>query len=452
MHVRQPAVAGSFYEKDADCLARGVDALVAGASRSSGPYKALIVPHAGYVYSGPVAASAYATLRPVAGSIRRVVLLGPAHFHGFKGLALPGDAAFATPLGEVPIDEEAVSKLRLLPFVTVSPRAHAPEHSLEVQLPFLQRLLPRFTLVPLLVGQATSEEVASALELLWGEEDTLVLISTDLSHYLPYEQAQRVDRATAEKIEALAAEQLESDEACGARPLRGLLLAARKLGLSVERLDLRSSGDTQGDRSRVVGYGAFGLRAPSSAAKLSPSTEGKTLLRLARGSVEEALGGGRTIIPDEPWLHEHGATFVTLSQKGQLRGCIGSIEAHRPLGVDVMHNARAAALEDPRFAPLTYAELSHTRVEVCVLSPREELFVQTEEQTLALLRPHQDGVVLECGARRGVFIPKVWQSLPEPERFLAMLKLKAGLPTAGWPKGTRVFRFTASAYEEEESS
>lgn len=218
--------------------------------------KAIIAPHAGYAYSGPVAASVYTLLAPARRRIRRVVLLGPTHRVAVRGLALPGCRTFATPLGTVAIDADAVAALRSRPQVVVSAAAHAPEHSLEVQMPFLQTVIEQFSLVPLAVGDATAAEVAEVLDLLWGGPETLVVVSSDLSHYLPYGDAQAVDRATARAILDLSGD-LSHEQACGATPVSGLTQLARARGLKAELIDLRNSGDTAGDRGRVVGYGAF---------------------------------------------------------------------------------------------------------------------------------------------------------------------------------------------------
>jgi len=263
MDVRIPAVAGTFYPAEPTALRGEVDRLLAAveapaAALPAAP-KALIVPHAGYVYSGPIAASAYARLRPVADTVRRVILLGPAHRVLVRGLALPGARQFGTPLGVVDVDAGAVAIARGLPHVHESPVAHAEEHSLEVQLPFLQRLLSAFTVVPLVVGDATGAMVADVLDALWGGPETLIVISSDLSHYHAYADARAIDAATAERILALAS-RLDHEQACGATPINGLLQAARRRGLRAELIDLRNSGDTAGDRGRVVGYAAFAFR------------------------------------------------------------------------------------------------------------------------------------------------------------------------------------------------
>lgn len=258
-HVRPAAVAGMFYPASPIDLRADVDALLGAASAPAARApKALIVPHAGYVYSGPVAANAYAAIRSLAGKIRRVVLLGPSHRVYFTGMALPEADAFETPLGDVPLDQAA---LDLIPWVPRIEDAHLKEHSLEVQLPFLIRALGDFSLVPLCVGEAEPEEVARVIEALWGGPETLIVVSSDLSHYLPYQVARSTDQRTAAAIVGLGPRPIHHEQACGATPVNGLLLVARRRGLRAELLDLRSSGDTAGGRSEVVGYGAFVFHA-----------------------------------------------------------------------------------------------------------------------------------------------------------------------------------------------
>ncbi|HEX7182133.1 MAG TPA: AmmeMemoRadiSam system protein B [Thermoanaerobaculia bacterium] len=264
VRVRPPAVAGAFYPGSPGTLRSAVEGFLREAPASSAaPPKApkgIIAPHAGYVYSGPIAGSAFQAVAPAARSIEKVILLGPAHFVPFRGLALPDSQRFETPLGEVVVDPPGAQACLRLPQVRVQPAAHAQEHSLEVELPFLQILLgEEFSIVPLVVGDADGEEVAEVLDQLWGGPETLIVISSDLSHYLPYEQAREADRATADRILALDGP-LHGRQACGARPINGLLVAARRRGLVPELLDLRNSGDTAGDRDRVVGYGAFAFR------------------------------------------------------------------------------------------------------------------------------------------------------------------------------------------------
>lgn len=257
--IRRPAVAGLFYPSEARQIRELVEPMLDRISPGGAVPKAIIAPHAGYVYSGSVAAEAYALLRAGRDRIKRVVLLGPAHRVYVRGLALPGDDAFASPLGLVDIDRQAVEAVRHLPQVNVMPAAHAQEHSLEVHLPFLQLLLERFELVPLVVGEATPEEVAEVLELLWGGDETLIVISSDLSHYHDYATARAIDARTAANITHLRLEAIGPGDACGCMPLHGLLAIARRRGLHIDLLDLRNSGDSAGPRDRVVGYGAFSV-------------------------------------------------------------------------------------------------------------------------------------------------------------------------------------------------
>lgn len=267
MSIRPAAVAGSFYPGEPSILASEVATYLAQARANAGARqapKAIIAPHAGYIYSGPIAASVYARLEPLRGRVKRVVLAGPAHRVWVEGIAVPSAAAFESPLGPVRLDRAAIERLGALPFAEVNDRAHALEHSLEVHIPFLQSVLGDFQLVPIVVGDASPAQMAQVFDTLWGGDETLVVVSSDLSHYLPYESARLRDRDTAERIMRLDA-QLVPDEACGCAPINGLLRAARVRGLVPERIDVRNSGDTAGDRDRVVGYGAFAFHEPAHA-------------------------------------------------------------------------------------------------------------------------------------------------------------------------------------------
>jgi AmmeMemoRadiSam system protein B len=256
--VRLPAVGGQFYPENPEELRTLVDGFLAAAKIVSDKIpKAIIAPHAGYPYSGPIAGSAYACLARGRGRFKRVVLLGPSHFVGFDGLAASSAAFFQSPLGSIPVDEEALARVRALPLVTTLDAAHQHEHSLEVHLPFLQIALGEFKLVPLVVGDAAPDEVGTVLNELWGGGETCIVVSSDLSHYHDYQTAQQMDRETARAIESLNWEKLDADQACGWQPICGLLRVAKERGLRCRTVDLRNSGDTSGGRDRVVGYGAF---------------------------------------------------------------------------------------------------------------------------------------------------------------------------------------------------
>lgn len=448
--IRPAAVAGTFYPAEPAELRRTLAGLFAALPADAGmpAPKALIVPHAGYVYSGAVAARAYACLAGLRGRIRRVVLLGPAHRVYVRGLALPEAERFATPLGEVTLDLPGMRALSALPQVTVNAAAHRFEHSLEVQLPFLQQALGEFSLLPLAVGDATGAETAEVLEAAWGGDETLIVISSDLSHFHGDAEARRLDGRTVAAILALEPH-LSHEQACGATPVNGLILAARRHGLHPVALDVRNSGAASGDLDRVVGYAAFAF-VPEAAAGRAERDRGETLLALARGEIAGRLGWPAVTPAPADWLRRPGASFVTLTCAGELRGCVGSLTAHRPLGEDVRENAVAAAFRDPRFAPLTRAEFEHVRVEVSELSPSEPIVAANEAEALARLRPHVDGVVFECGHHRSTFLPQVWEHLPEPAAFLAQLKRKAGLTADFWSDAVRLSRYTVSKWKESE--
>lgn len=258
--VRPPAVAGLFYSDDPRVLQAEVQELLRAVPAATGPApKAIIAPHAGYIYSGPIAASVYARLGPLRDHVKRVVLLGPAHRVGFEGIARPSANYFESPLGRVTVDTAALDSLADLSQVVTYDVAHAKEHSLEVHLPFLQTVFGDFRLVPLVVGQATPATVGVVVERLWGGPETLIVVSSDLSHYLPYAVARQIDQTTSRAIEELRYEDIDYDAACGRIPVSGLLYEARRRGLTCRNIDLRNSGDTAGDRDRVVGYGAYVL-------------------------------------------------------------------------------------------------------------------------------------------------------------------------------------------------
>ena len=448
--LRPPAVAGSFYPGDPQSLLGEVDELLDGVESLEvrfGHPKVLIVPHAGYIYSGATAAHAYSELAAARGLIKRVVLLGPVHRVAMRGLALPGVDLFATPLGQIPLDAQAVASLKGLPQVVTSTPAHAMEHSLEVQLPFLQRVLGPFSLVPLAVGDASQEQVAEVLDRLWGGPETLIVISTDLSHYHGYDEACRIDQDTAARIGRLETG-LNHQQACGATPLNGLLALARKKGLKIRRLAVCNSGDTAGGRGRVVGYSAFALDEGDT---VTPAEAGRTLIGMARAAIGAKLIGREAPKANgADWLAQPGATFVTLTREGRLRGCIGSLMPHRPLGEDVIANAESAAFRDPRFSPMTREEWSDTQAEVSLLSAAKSIRFSDEEDLLARIVPGQDGLILEAGGRRGTFLPQVWESLPDKREFLAQLRLKAGLPADFRLARCRVLRYRVIKWKQSD--
>jgi AmmeMemoRadiSam system protein B/AmmeMemoRadiSam system protein A len=436
--IRPAAVAGMFYPGEPRALAAEIARFLGDAGDEPAPRlafpKALVVPHAGYVYSGAIAGRAYQELAAARGIVRRVVLLGPDHRVAVRGLAAPGVEAFETPLGRIALDRAALGSLADLPQVVRSDPAHALEHCLEVQLPFLQAVLGEFSLVPLAVGMASVGEVAEVLERLWGGSETLLVISTDLSHYHTYPEARRIDAATLARIAARATD-IDHDEACGATPLNGLLTCAEKRDIPVRLIAACNSGDTAGGKDSVVGYSSFALYERSDA------QSGAALIEIARAAIEGKLLGKPAAPSAAPWLERPGATFVTLLKDGELRGCIGSLEATRPLARDVAENALAAAFRDPRFPELSASEWQQCQVEVSVLSAPKPIRFTDEADLLRQIRAGEDGLILEAGGRRATFLPQVWQGVPDKRAFLGQLLRKAGLPA-----DTRLEACTISRY------
>ena len=466
--IRPAAVAGLFYPADASQLRSSVKALLdhAGSPRAAtfaqngaealaaeaSPPKALIVPHAGYVYSGPVAGAAFRLLAKARGQITRVVLLGPSHRVAFAGMAATSARAYETPLGAVAIDQQWLSRVRDLPMFRVLNEAHEGEHCLETQLPFLQVALGEFTLVPIVCGRIGAESVADLLETLWGGSETLIVVSSDLSHYLDYETCRALDEKTCAAIERLDPDALGPEQACGAAPVKGLLTAAKRRGLRVKTLDLCNSGDTAGSRHRVVGYGAWAFFDES--AKLASDDDGlvKRYGALMNDIARCAILGDRAPQPLEtlpPALKRTGASFVTLRKAGSLRGCCGSVTARRPLVEDIKANATRSALRDPRFTPLQPIEWGQVSLTVTLLSPLEPMRFESEADLLSQLQPHRDGLVIEDAGRQAVFLPAVWEQLTGKEEFLAHLKAKAGLPPSHWSPSFRASRFITTQTVEE---
>lgn len=442
--TRPPAVAGMFYPADRNELEKTLNTFIVGITPAVDPPKAIIAPHAGYIYSGPVAAEVYATLLPVRDMIKKVVLLGPAHRVYLKGMALPDTTAFSTPLGSIEIDRELVDKIKKFPQVTVMDSAHTHEHSLEVHLPFLQYVLDEFTLLPLVVGDIGQDKVAEILETVWGGDETLIVISSDLSHYHDYDTARKLDNTTSESIKDFRSDLIGPEQACGCMPMSGLLSIAKRRNMEIKILDVKNSGDTAGSRDRVVGYGAYSVHyQPSELSKHE-----KELLNIARKSIEHGFRENKPLSPDiddyDDILREKRATFVTLRINANLRGCIGTIQAVEPLAISIADSAFKAAFKDPRFKPLTEDEFKKADLSISVLSPPVEIAFSSSDNLVEQLQTGIDGLIIESRGRKATFLPEVWESIPSAKEFLNQLKLKAGMapgetPEYAWRYSTEHF-------------
>jgi AmmeMemoRadiSam system protein B/AmmeMemoRadiSam system protein A len=468
---RSAAVAGSFYPADATKLTATVDEEISHANvpRIDGTVMALIAPHAGYQFSGSVAAHSYAMLRGK--KFKRVILIGPSHVEGFGYTSIYGGQSYATPLGKVMVDLEFARKLAPMDrSMRISSTGHAVreqlEHSLEVQLPFLQRVLGDFKIVPIVIGNQSyesSRELGMALaKLLRNDSETLLVASSDLSHFHAYDEAVRMDRGLLNAITQndflTVSQNLDSRvwEACGGGPIVAVMLAAQQLGAGPARLiKYANSGDVTGEKSRVVGYSALAFIKGGNESKPEHLTisdaERSELLKIARLSVESAVRDHKTYEPPTPGtdnLRQERGVFVTLTRKGQLRGCIGYTSPVHPLYLAVREVAALAALRDPRFAPVRPDELGEIDYEISVLSP----FLRVLDAKAIRVGDH--GLLIRRGNQVGVLLPQVpveqdW----DRTTFLEEASLKAGLPRNSWQdEHTDVFTFTATVFSDHENS
>jgi AmmeMemoRadiSam system protein B/AmmeMemoRadiSam system protein A len=468
--VRPPEVAGSFYPADATALRNMVDGFLASAKPPAirGSVMALVAPHAGYQYSGAVAAYSYALVK--GRKPARVVVISPSHIDAFGFASVYDGDAYSTPLGVVPVDKAFVSKLASMnPLIKLSSLGHIAasgqqEHALEVQLPFLQRALGDFKLVPIVMGDQSYETcraLGAALAKLIGNSDTLVVASSDLSHFHTYDEAVKLDHKTLNAIQEWDYLSMTRNfetrvwEACGGGPIVAAMIASERLGArEAKLLKYANSGDATGDHSRVVGYGAVALVKPTAAARTAAepefsltATERATLLKLAKTSVETAVRehhlydykGAST----GTLAQERGA-FVTLKEKGALRGCIGYVAPVKPLALTVRDVAALAALRDTRFSPVTPSELGQIEYEISVLSPLRHVL------DVKQIEVGRHGLVMRRGENEGLLLPQV----PVEEHwdrttFLSQTCLKAGLPANAWQDPqTDIFMFTAVVFSD----
>lgn len=473
--VREPAVAGLFYPADPAALARMIDGYLAAAkTESPGELKALICPHAGYVYSGPVAASGFRLLQGT--DFATVILLASSHYAALDGASVSDADVFRTPLGDVPISPKARRLAQLRPFA-LAPRclvqrpgwaaqssrqppaaghdtADTWEHADEVEVPFLQRTLNDFQLLPVVCGDVDPAQAARALTQVL-DDRTLIVVSSDLSHYQSDAEARTLDRRCTDAICALDVDKMSAQEACGRTPILTLLHIAKQQGWQARLLDYRNSGDTAGDKARVVGYAAIAFYAPAAATETFTNEERRFLLDVARQSVREAAATGRQRpVSADGLAAKLTATrgcFVTLTQGGRLRGCIGHIQPMMPLYQAIIDNARNAAIRDPRFLPVSAREVAELEIEISVLTVPQPLAFNSPEDLLRQLRPQKDGVVLNIRGRVATYLPQVWEQLPDKVEFLDTLAEKAGCASGDWRKpGVTVSIYQVESFTESD--
>lgn len=445
MKVREPVVAGMFYERDPASLSNDIQGYLEDAEKDEDVYgiRGLVSPHAGYVYSGPTAGCGYKQL--IGQRYETVIVLAPSHRAYFRGASVLDAEIYKTPLGGVKISPK-VRELKGKGVFTYVEDAHTQEHSLEVQIPFLQKVLPPFKLVPIVVGDVNPFELADALEKHL-DDDTLVVASTDLSHYKDYETCMNTDKVSVDAVVALDSEMmLRQGDACGMTGTVALMELAKRRGWRAKLFDYRNSGDTAGDKNQVVGYASVGFFEGLN------RQEKETLLKIARKTVGEAVEG-RTYEVDESTLSEKlkekKAAFVTLNKNKRLRGCIGHLQPIMKLYMSVQENALNAAFEDPRFESLRKDEAEEIKIEISVLTAPKRLNHEGPDDLLAKLIPKVDGLIIKKGLRQSTYLPVVWEQLPDKEEFLANLCLKGGNPADSWKDPeTEIYTYQAQEFHE----
>lgn len=448
--ARHSAVAGRFFPGEAKDLARTVKECLAQGTPAASPPKAIISPHAGYPFSGRLAGMAWRATEKA--DPARIAILSPSHQHAFNGVALPSQDSYAMPGFDISIDCAARDRLLAQDLAHIEDAAHDREHGVETQLPFQQQTHPDTPVVPLVIGRAPDEQVVQIVDALAAMGGTLFVLSSDLSHFLTLDAAQDHDAKTARLIETAKPGALTGAHACGAAAIRGFMMSDYGEGKRVQRLGMANSAAVTKDQTRTVGYGAWAFFDVTDTIFLPDHRA--ALLKAARQTLTSRVTNGKppevNVDSFAPPLRGHGAAFVTLQKDGHLRGCIGSLTAHQPLISDVVENTVKSAFDDPRFPPVSEDELDRISIKIAVLSPSAPLKFEDEAALLAQLEPGRDGLILSDGARRGVFLPMVWDSLPDPEAFLAALKQKAGLPRNYWSDTLQVRRFCAEGFAESD--
>lgn len=465
--VRPAAVAGLFYPADQKELSGLLEGLLERAPVHYIPrLRALICPHAGYAYSGATAAAAYRTL--AGREVKTVIILAPSHYAAFGGACLPAVDAYRTPLGIILVSAKGKqlpapfvsgpqamvqrpSWWRQSPRIAPQPGEDTPEtweHSAEVQIPFLQKVAKDCSILPVIFGEANPEEVAKALAPIL-DEKTIIVASSDLSHYHTYAAAKDLDSRCINAILTLDMAKMKDQEACGKSPILALLHLAKLKNWKAQLLDSRNSGDATGEKERVVGYAGVAFYSPGT--EEFGSSERAYMLDLARRTLSSLVTNGSTPeVKDAPEkVTRNRACFVTLTKGGALRGCIGNLLPQGPLCQAIIDNARGAAVRDPRFPPVSAGEVGDLRIEISVLSEPQALPFSSPEDLLGKLKPHEDGVLLRIGSRMSTFLPQVWAQLPDKVEFLNQLAQKAGCERSAWRgKDVSVSTYHAECFEE----
>ena len=436
--IKQPSVAGSFYSADPKELKKQITNFAEHSKNYYENYtRAVIVPHAGLIYSGRLA---YEGISQLDKNIKNIFIFAPAHRVGFDGLALSSFDIWNTPLGNININQEINNELKEKFNANFIDEDLAPEHSIEIQVPLIQTLFENVSIIPILIGKESPEKIKNIIEYYYPNKENGFIISSDLSHFLTDEKAKQIDTVTAQMIESGNIEEFQYQQACGALGIVGLSLFSNENNYSLIRIDMENSSSTTGDKTSVVGYGCWFLYEGKTNDYLKKYYT-KAILDLCKIAISSRFENKETQIKYPQVFNQLGASFVTLEKNNHLRGCIGSIIAHRSLILDIVSNAQNAAFKDPRFNPVEKSEVEQLQIAVSILSEPKKMNFKDEEDLLNQMRPNIDGIIIKDKGYQAVYLPSVWEQLPNKKEFLNTLKIKAGLSADYFSDTFEAYRF-----------
>lgn len=447
--IKQPAFDGKFYPKDTIELESQIRRLFSESPRFYDYIsRVVIVPHAGYFYSGQTAANTYQYFDK---NVENVFILAPAHYVDFKGAAVSSAQKFSTPLGQIEINSSINNELTMLKDVTVNNAAFEKEHAIEVQIPFIQTIAPNAKIIPIVYNTRSHNVLLEIISKYFNDERNGFVISSDLSHFYPKSEAEKIDEYTANMIETQDTKNFHPAQACGSKGIIAATEFVKQNNYSLIRVELTNSAQKTKDDASVVGYGGWFLAYEDKNAFLKDNFS-EQLISLSKESIKSGLENGTPLSINftkyAPVLKEQGACFVTLETDGVLRGCIGSVISHRPLIEDLVSNAFNAAFEDPRFVPLTKEEFDKLSVSISLLSQPKEIHFKNEEELLEKIIPFNDGVIIKDKNLSAVYLPSVWEQIPDKKSFLESLKLKAGMKKNHFSKTFKAYLFTTEYIKE----
>lgn len=436
--IKQSSVAGTFYPANVNELRKQIDSFKENNKNTyEVPARAVIVPHAGLVFSGRLA---YEGISQLDKNIKNIFIIAPAHRVGFSGLGLSSFDFWETPLGKIELNQQIIQELNEKFGADYQDDAIAPEHAIEIEVPIIQSVFDNVKIVPVLVGNATPDKIEEIFSYYYQNPENGFIISSDLSHYLKHEDAVKIDTFTAQLIENGICENFTPNNACGVVGILGLIKFANKNKFSLIRIDTTNSSSVTGDTSKVVGYGTWFLFEGEKNTFLKEYYS-DFILDLCKRSLNAQFDSGRLEVKFPKVFAEGGACFVTLEKNNQLRGCIGSIIPHRSLIEDIVINAQHAAFKDYRFNPVTKEEIPELQIAVSLLSIPQKISFKDEVDLMEQIRPYNDGIIIRDGNHQSVYLPSVWEQLPDKKDFLRSLKVKAGLAPDYFSNNFEAYRF-----------